>query len=248
MHSLEIMTEAEIILPRKGPTGAEIADWIRNMIRRRRFVPGQRLVEIDIIRQTGGSRFKVREALQRLESEGLVEIEEFRGASVRNPAMAEVHQLYRARGALEGICAADFTRNATEAEKSSLLELATEMERCVEEGAPEKFGQLNARWHVLIMEGAGDLVIRGIVQRLNTPIHHLLFETFYRGERLRAAAADHRKIINAIMLGDPDAAEASMREHVENGLKFLTELDNAIHFDDPASLGGPAEILAGPPA
>ena len=91
-------------------------------------------------------------------------------------------------------------------------------------------------------------MIQGIVQRLNTPIHHLVFETFYRGERLSAAAADHRTIVDAIMPGDRDAAEASMREHVENGLKFLTELDNAIHFDDPASLGGPAEILAGPPA
>ena len=49
--------------------------------------------------------------------------------------MDEVRQLYQARGALEGICAADFTRKATEAE--SLRESATEMERCVEEGAPE---------------------------------------------------------------------------------------------------------------
>lgn len=221
------------MLPRKGPSGVEIADWIRGMIRSGRFVPGQRLVEVDIIRQTGGSRFKVREALQRLEAEGLVEIEEFRGASVRNPSMTEVRQLYRARGALEGICAADFTRNATAEEKAQLVEIAAAMEACVEEGAPEKFGGLNTKWHSLIMEGAGDLVIKGVVRRLNTPIHHLVFETFYRGERLRAAAADHRVIIAAIMKGDAGAAEAAMREHVENGLNFLTKLDSEIHFEDP---------------
>ena len=216
-----------------GPAGSEIANWIRDMIRSRRFVPGQRLVEVDIIRRTGGSRFKVREALQRLESEGLVEIEEFRGASVRNPSMEEVRQLYRARGALEGIGAADFTRYASAEEKSRLLEIATEMERCVEEGAPEKFGRLNASWHSLIMEGAGDLVIKGIVQRLNTPVHHLVFETFYRGERLRAAAADHSVVIDAIMQNDPEAAESAMRQHVENGLTFLKDLDSEIHFDEP---------------
>ena len=232
---LKSMEEPKFVIGARGPTGSEIADWIRNMIRSRRFVPGQRLVEVDIIRQTGGSRFKVREALQRLESEGLVEIEEFRGASVRNPSMAEVRQLYRARGALEGIGAADFTRNASAEEKAKLLEIASEMERCVEEGAPEKFGRLNARWHSLIMEGADDLVIKGIVQRLNTPIHHLVFETFYRGERLRAAAADHKIVIDAIMRNDPEGAERAMREHVENGLKFLTDLDSEIHFEEPIS-------------
>lgn len=230
------MSDPLLELSAKGPSGSDIADWIRNMIRSRRFVPGQRLVEIDIIRQTGGSRFKVREALQRLEAEGLVQLEEFRGASVRNPSMEEVRQLYRARGALEGICAADFTRHATPEQRAELTEIAAAMERCVEEGAPEKFGGLNARWHGLIMEGAGDLVIKTIVQRLNTPIHHLLFETFYRGERLRAAADDHRRIIEAITRGDAETAEKAMRQHVENGLQFLTNLDSEIHFSEPGAL------------
>src|SRR5690348_17337424 len=105
--------EMSELLPRRAPTGIEIANWIRSQIRGQRLVPGQRLVEVDIIRQTGGSRFKVREAFQRLAAEGLVEIEEFRGASVRNATMDEVRQLYTARGALEGLCAADFTRKAS---------------------------------------------------------------------------------------------------------------------------------------
>ena len=45
------------------PTSSEIADWIRERIRRGQFAPEQRLVEIDIIRKTGGSRLKVREAI-----------------------------------------------------------------------------------------------------------------------------------------------------------------------------------------
>ncbi len=111
------MQKTEVVSAPKGPSSAEIADWIRERIRNRRFVAGQRLVEFDITRKTGGSRFKVREALQRLEAEGLVSIEEYRGASVRSATMEEVRQLYRARGALEGICTADFTRNATAAQR-----------------------------------------------------------------------------------------------------------------------------------
>jgi DNA-binding GntR family transcriptional regulator len=215
----------------KGPSGVDIADWIRNQIRRRRFVPGQRLVEFDITRRTGASRFKVREALQRLAAEGLVEIEEYRGASVRSSSMDEVRQLYVARGALEGICAADFTRRSSPEQRAQLQEIAEAMERAVEQDTPEMFGSLNAQWHGLIMEGSGNLTIRNVVQRLHTPIHHLLFETFYRADRLRSATADHKAILEAIMNNDPEGARAAMSLHIENGLRFLSKLDSALHFD-----------------
>jgi DNA-binding GntR family transcriptional regulator len=216
----------------KAPNAADIAAWIRSQIRAARFVPGQRLVEVDLIRQTGGSRFKVREALQRLEAEGLLEIEEFRGASVREASMDEVRQLYRARAALEGICAADFTANASADDKAQLVQLAEAMESCVDSGSRELFGSLNAQWHSLIMQVAGNSVIEGLVRRLNTPVHHLLFETFYRSDRLREAVADHRVIVDAVMAGDVAGAEAAMRQHIENGHRFLTALDAAMHRAD----------------
>ena len=73
----------------RSPPGSDafktsaVADWVRERIRLGKLVPGQRLIEADMVRETGASRSKVREALQRLESEGLVTIEEFRGASVK---------------------------------------------------------------------------------------------------------------------------------------------------------------------
>jgi DNA-binding GntR family transcriptional regulator len=204
------------------------------MIRSRRLVPGQRLIEIEIIRQTGGSRAKVREAFQRLEAEGLVTIEEFRGASVRSAGMDEVRLIYRARSVLEGACAADFTRNASPDLIARLVESTEEIERCVEENLAERFGRLNAHWHGLIMEGSGNFVMKGLIQRLTTPLHHLLFEIFYSGERLRAAAADHRAILAAIHAKDPEAADQAMRKHVENGFRFLSNLDRDYHQDDDA--------------
>ena len=75
-------------------------------------------------------------------------------------------------------------------------------------------------------------MIHGQVQRLNTPVHHLVFATFYRGDLLRSAVADHREILEAILQRDPAAAEAAMRRHVENGLNYLRQLDNAVHTGD----------------
>ena len=87
----------------------EVVEWIRERIRRGTFVPGQRLVEADIMReQPTATRTRVREALQRLSSEGLVTIEEFRGASVKRFTHDDLRQMYRARMALEGMAAADF--------------------------------------------------------------------------------------------------------------------------------------------
>lgn len=222
------MKEIADALPKSGPPAVEIADWIRSQIRANRFVPGQRLVEVDIIRRTGGSRFKVREAFQRLAAEGLLEIEEFRGASVREASLAEVSQLYRARAALEGICAADFTRLASDDDKDRLRQIAEKMENCVRSGAAEQFGKLNSEWHSMIMRVTKNDVIADLVSRLNTPVHHLLFESFYRGDRMSEATADHRVILEAILDGDPEAAEKAMRRHVENGLQFLTSLDKAL--------------------
>jgi DNA-binding GntR family transcriptional regulator len=213
----------------KAPTAVEIADWVRERIRTGRFVPGQRLVEVDIIRQMGASRSKVREAFQRLEGEGLVQIEEFRGASVRSASLTEVGHIYRARGALEGVCAGDFVRHASKEQRERLVALQAELDRCVDERAPERFGRLNLEWHNLIVEGSGNLVILDLLKRLNVPIHRLLFESFYDESRLRTANADHRVIVDLIRSGDADAAEKHMRRHIEDGFVTLSKIENEFY-------------------
>ncbi len=145
------------------------ADWLRDGIRRSRFVPGQRLVEADITQATGASRSKVREALQRLESEGLVLIEEFKGASVRRVTLEEVRQIYRARIALEGISARDFAERASPGQRAQLAGLMAELESAVAEAAHDRFNRLNADWHGLIIEGSGNELVAGILVAAQHP-------------------------------------------------------------------------------
>ena len=213
----------------RPPSGPEIADWIRERIRRGLFAPGQRLIEVDIIRPTGASRSKVREAFQRLEGEGLVQIEEFRGASVRAASIEEVRQIYRARVALEGICAADFTRRASTEQKDRLVDLQDQLEACVDDNAPERFGRLNLAWHELLVEGSGNAIVGELLQRLNVPIQRLLFESLYSANRLRNANADHRRILDAVLAGDAPAAESAMRAHVAAGFATLSDIDSEYH-------------------
>ena len=201
-----------------------VADWLRNGIRRARFVPGQRLVEADITQATGASRSKVREALQRLESEGLVLIEEFKGASVRRVSLEELRQIYRARIALEGISARDFAERASPEQRARLAALMADLDSAVADGAHDRFNSLNADWHKLIIAGAGNALVAGILGRLNIPIQRMLFESLYSNERLKDANAGHRAVTTAILAGDGDAAEAALRRHIEDGFATIAAI------------------------
>lgn len=201
-----------------------VADWIRERIRLGRFVPGQRLIEADIVEQTGASRGKVREALQRLEAEDLVLIEEYRGASVKKIGPDEIRQIYRARMALEGLAAAEFAAADAPLHKQRLAQLQNDMDHWRERGGRERFVELNNEWHRLIIEASGNAYIAQFVERLSVPTWRLLFSSFYEDERVDVANADHQLITAAIVEGRAADAEAAMRQHVSDGLDAVAAL------------------------
>lgn len=207
------------------PSVHETIDWIRERIRRGRFVPGQRLVEADIVREVGTSRSRVREALQRLSTEGLVTIEEFRGASVKTFSRDEVRQIYRARMALEGLAAGDFAAADAPQLKARLAKVQAELDAIEHTGDHERFARLNDEWHRLIIEGSGNDYVRMFVERLRVPIYRLLFSTFYNARRIDTANAGHQKITAAIVGGRVKEAERCMRDHIAEGLDALAELE-----------------------
>jgi DNA-binding GntR family transcriptional regulator len=209
-------------------TPADVAAWLRDRIRMGRVVPGQRLVEADLVEATGASRSKVREALRRLEAEGLVTIEEFRGASVKHLGPDEVRQIYRARMALEGLAAAECALRADDSIRARLREMQEQLDDVERSGDHERFARLNGNWHRLIIEGSGNPYIAQFLTHLTVPIYRLLFSTFYARQRLVDANSDHRLITAAIIEGRSEDAERFMRAHINHGLAALLELETAL--------------------
>lgn len=208
-------------------SAAELADWIRERIRTGFFVPGQRLVEADITRATSVSRTKVREAFQRLNMEGLIELAEFKGATVKRLSKDDVRQIYMARMALEGLAAREFAaRNDADSLKAELVELQAHMNELEEQFDHENYARLNSKWHTLVIEGSQNHYVAQFLSLLTIPIYRLLFSTFYKVNRTRAANADHRLITDAIRDGRPDDAEAAMRNHILNGLNALSDINS----------------------
>ena len=206
-------------------TTDQLVEWAREKIRTGGFAPGQRLIESDIMRETGASRNKVRDALQRLSTEGLVTIETFRGASVRSMSWSQFCQIYDARTAIEGFAARTFAESDNEQLKEELQDIQNEMNKWVKRGDHERFAALNASWHELIVDGADNEYFRQFLSRLTIPVYRLLFTTFYSKKRIEEANADHKKITQAICDGSADEAERLMRRHIQNGLKALSELE-----------------------
>lgn len=209
---------------------SDIVKLLREKIRLGRLVPRQRLVEADIVAETGASRSKVREALRRLESEGLVSIEEFRGASVRHLSMDEVRQIYKARMALEGMAAGDFARADDAKLKKQLQKLQAGMNELEKSGSHERFAQLNDAWHALIIEGSGNRYAAQFLSQLSVPVYRLLFTTFYNAQRIDRANADHKVITQAIVDGRADDAERAMRNHILDGFTALSEINARLHI------------------
>lgn len=216
--------------PESAVTTQDVMTLLREKIRIGRLVPGQRLVEADIVKETGGSRGKVREALRRLETEGLVSIEEFRGASVRQLSMDEVHQIYKARMALEGMAAGEFARSPDSKLKKQLQKLQTSMNALERTGDHGRFAQLNDAWHALIIEGSGNHYAAQFLRQLSVPVYRLLFTSFYNAQRIDHANADHKIITKAIIDGRSDDAERAMRNHILDGFAALSEINAKLHI------------------
>jgi DNA-binding GntR family transcriptional regulator len=218
-------TKSAASAAREAVSVRAVVEWLRERIRRGRFAPGQRLVEADIMREVAASRGRVREALQRLATEGLVTIEEFRGASVKHFSRDEIRQIYRARMALEGMAARDFAAAELPELKARLAGIQSELNALEHTGDHERFARLNDEWHRLIIEGSGNDYIRMFVERLRVPIYRLLFTTFYNAQRIDKANAGHRRISEAIIAGRAKDAERLMREHIEEGLDAIATID-----------------------
>ena len=176
---------------------------------------------------TGASRGKVREALHRLEAEGLLTIEEFRGASVKRLTLDEVRQIYRTRMALEGLAAAECALRADPEFRQRLGAIQLELNECEDDHV--RFTKLNSAWHTLIIAGSRNEYLAQFLVRLTVPIYRLLFSNFYSAERIAAANADHRIITAAIVEGRVEDADRAMRKHITNGLEALVTLN--AHFD-----------------
>ncbi len=190
-----------------------------------RFRPGFQAFEPEIADMLQMSRTPVREALIRLESDGLIELVPRRGVRVLPVSPGDMKDIYQLLTLLEPEAAAEVAQRGVSAdEMASLEQCCTAMQAALEQDDLEGWAEADDQFHRELLAMSSN---RRMVEYLN-----ILFDQAHRARmitvRLRdrpvASTKDHRDILDAIVAGDADKARQVFREHRERASRELLKL------------------------
>jgi len=202
---------------RPGNLSDSVIERLRDAILDGRYVPGQRLIESDLIEDLGSSRGPVREALRRLGAEGVVDLVPNRGAIVKKLSTEALIHLFRIREALEGLAAALAAEHVRDHGKRAACDtalLATGYGAAPAEGV--SFSEANRLFHQLIVDFSGNEQLDATLKQMRIPLARLHIRAAINEAYRRQSLMEHDAVANAILAGDPEAAEAAMRLHLRN--------------------------------
>ena len=190
-----------------------VRDLLRDALVSGRFRAGERLNERDLAAELGVSTTPIKEALQRLQMDGLVRIEPRRGIFCSYDAR-QAREMFLARAALESMIAAEAARNSNDAQRAALEDCCGKIDRATSTGNVKNLIALNGTLHGLIQEASGCQYLVSLQQGLD------IYENDARKVLLRDSSErdvvrnEHRAIVAAILGRDSVMAEGRMREHV----------------------------------
>ena len=187
---------------------------LRDALASGKLQPGQRVMEVEVAEWLNVSRTPVREALRRLESEGMLAMEPRTGLVVTSITREAMLELYVMREVLEGTAAQLCAENASEIEIMELEELTKREERL--QGDLEALARLNRVFHDTIHRAAHNRYLEKSLNAVNDSMCLLGKSQMLIAARAKEAKAEHAELFDAIRKRDADAAEAIARRHVRS--------------------------------
>jgi len=195
---------------------------IRRAIVEGRYAPGARLVEQALSEELSLSRTPVREALRRLEVEGLVASRRHRGMVVATATEEDIRDLYELRARLEAYAAELAAQRRSPEQLDGIATAAADFDRAVGAWAPDPDGtgavwevhEANGRFHGTVVAAAGHERLQQLLARtVDVPLVYRAFRRFDADE-LRRSALFHHLIVGAVAAGEGSRAGRLMAEHV----------------------------------
>ncbi|MFF2203972.1 GntR family transcriptional regulator [Streptomyces sp. NPDC058145] len=210
-------------LERPGPLRDRVYEALLELITTRALRTGQHLVESELAGHLGVSRQPVREALQRLNTEGWVDLRPAQGAFVHEPTEEEADQLLTVRTLLEAEAARLAALNADQKGTDALEELCAQGERAVTDDDVDRAVALNAAFHAKIMDLAGNAVLAELAAQVDRRVRW--YYTPVARRRGSQSWIEHRELITAITAHDAPRAADLMRAHTEHTRRSYHERD-----------------------
>jgi DNA-binding GntR family transcriptional regulator len=206
--------ERAVSYPDKITRAEELRLQLADEIVRGALRPGTALDETDIARRFSVSRTPVREALRQLVASGLVEARAHRGAVVAQPSIERLTAMFEAMAELEALCAGLAAERMTPAERHRLEAVHEELRVLSHAGNPDRFHEVNERFHNMIYAGSQNWYIAEITLATRVRVQPFRRAQFRNLGRLAKSHAEHDRVVEAILRGDRAGAAAAMRAHI----------------------------------
>ena len=195
----------------------EVAEQLRQRIFRRELEPGSWIDELKLAQQYGISRTPLREALKVLAAEGLVTMKVRRGAYVTEVSEGDLRDVYHLLSLLESDAAGVAAGRITDDELRELQDLHQEMEAAA--GDTERFLALNERFHMRLLEIAGNRWRNQMVADLRKVMKLNRLNSLLKSGRVQESIREHRAIMRALARRDARASADKMQLHFRHGLE-----------------------------
>ena len=186
--------------------------------------PRERLVEMDLISQFGGSRTVIREALKRLEAEGLVRATPYRGAIVADLTVEEIEDLYFVRAAIEKLAARLVIKHIRPEEIQGLKRLSKEVESHLRRKTDQMI-EKDLEFHRALFKICRNPYLYGLINDLKTKAHIVGYNAWSLPDRIEQSIEEHRQMIGALEARNASQLEKLIVKHLTYSQKsYLAQL------------------------
>ena len=204
----------DLLVTENIPTRELVLRKLRDAILSGRFQPGQRLLERELVEQMGVSRTPIREALRKLELEGLITTIPYKGPMVTHPTLEDARALYEVRAALEGKAVALFAQRADEAAVDRLRASLEKAHRALDVGSSQALLAANNAFHDEIASGCGNALLQSMLANLRDRIVLLRVESLSSPGRPPQSLAEHGAIVRRVAQQDAQGAKRLVERHI----------------------------------
>lgn len=185
-----------------------------------KLLPGAPLAEVQLAGRFGVSRTPIRQALHRLDAEGMVERGPRRAYLVRRMNHDALRDLFESLGEIEALCAGLAARRMTPMEQAALGMIVDQGDR-----PDADYAETNRRFHEALRLGAKNAVMAELAADLNRRSLPWRDAQFDKGQdRIDSSRREHRQILDAVIAHDADRASAAMRAHMATSLGVIEKL------------------------
>ncbi len=200
-----------------------VFNTLRQAILKGELEPGERLMEIQLAERLGVSRTPIREAIRKLELEGLVLMIPRKGAEVAEISEKSLREVLEVRRSLEELAIELACQRITPEELTTLEEAENRFARAVEDGEVMAIAESDENYHELIYQATANDRLVQILNNLREQMYRYRLEYIKDEDRRQILVVEHEHILRAVRRRDIADAKSAVREHIDNQQLTITK-------------------------